>query len=54
MTTKSEQHIHQCECAICQAVSEPVTVQYHHQVNLFHITKENVNEHLMLPTITQK
>ena len=34
MTTKPEPQIHQCECAICQAGRDPVTVQYHHQVNL--------------------
>jgi len=34
MTTQPEQPIHQCECDICQAGSDPVTVQYHQQVNL--------------------
>src|SRR5690606_37392347 len=34
MTTKPEQQIHHCECAICQTGSEPVTMHYHHQVNV--------------------
>ena len=34
MTTKPEQQIHQCECAICQAGTDPVIVQYHQQVNV--------------------
>jgi hypothetical protein len=34
MTTKPEQQIHQCECAICRAGNDPVTTQYHQQVNL--------------------
>ena len=27
--------IHQCECEICKAGSDPETVHYHHQINLF-------------------
>jgi len=34
MTTKPEQQIQQCGCAICRAGNDPVTTQYHHQVNL--------------------
>lgn len=34
MTTKPEQQIHQCECAICQAGTDSVIVQYHQQVNV--------------------
>ena len=34
MTTKPEEQIHQCECAICRAGNDPVTTQYHQQVNL--------------------
>jgi hypothetical protein len=31
----SERQVHQCECAICEANSDPEIVQHHHQVNLF-------------------
>lgn len=34
MRTKPEQQIHQCECAICRVGDDPVTTQYHQQVNL--------------------
>lgn len=34
MTTKPEQQVHQCKCAICQVGTDPVIVQYHHQVNV--------------------
>ena len=34
MTVEAEHLIHQCECAICQAGNDSVTVQYHHQMNL--------------------
>ena len=27
--------VHQCECEICKAGSDPETVHYHHQINLF-------------------
>jgi len=35
MTTKVELTIHQCECDICKAGSEPETVQHHRHMNLF-------------------
>ncbi len=34
MTIKPNPPIHQCECAICRAGNDPVTTQYHQQVNL--------------------
>lgn len=34
MTTKPEQQVHQCECAICQAGTDLVIVQYHQQINV--------------------
>ena len=33
MTT--ERQVHQCECAICEASSDPEIAQHHHQMNLF-------------------
>jgi hypothetical protein len=27
--------MHQCKCDICKTKSDPETVQYHHQINLF-------------------
>ena len=32
---KSEPRVHQCECASCEAGSEPDIAQHHHQMNLF-------------------
>lgn len=35
MTTKTELTIHQCECDICKAGTNPETAEHHHQMNLF-------------------
>lgn len=35
MTTKAELTIHQCECDICEAGTDPEIAQHHHQMNLF-------------------
>ena len=34
MTTKNELTIHQCECDICKAGTDPGTAQHHHHMNL--------------------
>ncbi len=35
MTQKPDSNIHQCECDICQAGSDPEIARYHRQMNLF-------------------
>ena len=35
MTTETKKQIHQCECRVCKAGSDPEIAQYHRQVNLF-------------------
>lgn len=35
MTTKNELTIHQCECGICKAGTDPETARHHYQMNLF-------------------
>jgi len=34
MTTKAELTMHQCECDICKAGTDPETAQHHHHMNL--------------------
>lgn len=35
MTSETEKGIHQCECDICRADTDPEMVQHHQQMNLF-------------------
>ena len=35
MTSKAEPKVHQCECDVCEAGSDPETMQHHQQMNLF-------------------
>lgn len=34
MSIPSENVIYQCGCPVCQAGSDPITIEYHHQINL--------------------
>lgn len=35
MSSESEKTVHQCECDVCQAGTNPETVRHHRQMNLF-------------------
>jgi hypothetical protein len=35
MRPEAETEIHQCECEICKARTDPAVAQHHHQMNLF-------------------
>lgn len=35
MRPEAEREIHQCECEICKAQTDPKVAQHHHQMNLF-------------------